>query len=80
MQSYPADLTDLVRKPLLTHVVWVPDLTREIRGLFVHVNEFDELRVQMRVSKRPVHHQRVVEMLRRVWVVFESMELDQLCL
>ena len=76
--DYPTALTDLVREPLLAHVVWVPNVTREIRGLFVHVDEFDELRIQMRVSERPVHHQRIVEMLRRIWVVFESMKLDQL--
>ena len=74
----PGYLTDLVRKPLLSHVVGIPNITRKVRGLLVHIYKFDQLCIQMRVSKRPVHHQRVVEMLWRVRIVFERVELHQL--
>lgn len=76
----PRYLTDLVRKPLLTHVGRIPDITREVRGLFVHIDKLHQLRIQMGVSKRSVHHQRIVEMLWGIRIVFKGVEMDQLCL
>lgn len=74
----PCYLTYLVRKPLLAHVSWIPNITREIRGLLVHINELDKLRIQMRVPKRPIHHQRIVEVLRSFRIVLEGMEMNKL--
>ena len=73
-------LTDLVRKPLLTHVSRIPNVTGEVRGLFVHIDKLHQLRIQMRISKRSIHHQRIVEMLWGIRIVFKCMEMDQLCL
>jgi hypothetical protein len=73
-------LTYLVRKPLLAHLSWIPNITRKIRGLLVHIDKFDQLRIQMGVPKGPVHHQRIVEVLRGFRIVFQSMKMNELCL
>jgi hypothetical protein len=62
------------------HVSWIPNITWKVRGLLVHIDKFDQFRIQVRVPKGPIHHQRIVEMLRSIGVVLESMEMHKLCL
>ena len=76
----PYCLTYLVRKPLLVHLSWIPNVTREVRGLLIHIDKFNQLRIQMWVPKGPIHHQRIVEMFWSVGVVLESVEMHKLCL
>jgi len=70
----------LVRKPLLVHLGWVPNVTRKVRGLLIHIDKFNQLRVQMRVPKGSIHHQGIVEVFWGVGVVLEGMKMHKLCL
>lgn len=63
--------TYLVCEPLLFHIHGIPNPFREIGGAFVHVNKLDELRVQVRVAKCTVGHERIIEV---PWVVRVALE------
>ena len=70
--------TDTLSEPLIPHVHRIPYTPRKIRRPLIHINELNELRIQMRIAERPVRHERVVEMLRMRGVALQGMELREL--
>jgi hypothetical protein len=69
--------TDTISKPFLLDVVRIPYTCREIGRAFIDINKLDQFRVEMRVTKRPVGHQRVVEVRRISWHPFEREKFDK---
>jgi hypothetical protein len=48
--------TDLIRIPIIPHILRVPQLPGKIRHALIDVDKLHELRVEMRVAEGPVRH------------------------
>lgn len=70
----------MISKPLRLDIFRVPHVQWKISRSLVHIYEFDQFGIQMGVSKRPVGHERVIEVLGVVRVTFEGVELRQFSL
>jgi len=56
--------TNLVCKPVLLDIIRIPNMFWEVRRPLIDVHKFDKFGIEVRVSKRSIGHQRIVEMLR----------------
>jgi len=72
--------TDSIREPLVLDIFQIPNVQRKVRCTLINVNKFDQFGVKMRVTKRSVRHQRVIEVLGILRVPFECIELSKLSL
>jgi len=69
--------TDSICKPLVLDIFRIPNVQRKVRGALIDVNEFDQFGVKMRITKRSVRHQRVIEVLGILRVSFECIEMSK---
>lgn len=56
----------------------VPNFFWEVRSPFIDVDKLDKFRIEVWITERAIGHERIIEVLRLIWIFFQSVKLCKL--
>src|SRR6266852_3058026 len=69
--------TNFIRKPIFLNVMGVPNFLREVLCSLIDIDKLDKFGIEMWVTERTVRHERVIEVLWLMSVLFQYMKLGK---